>query len=60
MASSFVVGYSIGALFATHLQKDLDLSPALVALPIMLQNLLFFLSCCFWGWVADRLGGAGR
>src|SRR5580704_15737800 len=56
MASSFVVGYSIGTLFATHLQKDLGLSPALVALPIMLQTLLFFISCCCWGWVADVLG----
>jgi SHS family lactate transporter-like MFS transporter len=56
MASSFVVGYSIGTLFATHLQKDLGLSPALVALPIMLQNVLFFISCCCWGRVADVLG----
>jgi SHS family lactate transporter-like MFS transporter len=56
MASSFVVGYSIGTLFATHLQKDLGLSAGLVALPIMLQNLLFFVSCCCWGWVADRVG----
>lgn len=56
MASSFVVGYSIGTLFATYLQKDLHLSPALVALPIMLQSLLFFVSCCCWGWVADRIG----
>ncbi len=56
MASSFVVGYSIGTLFATHLQKDLGLSPALVALPIMLQNLLFFIACCCWGRVADVLG----
>src|SRR4029079_14196421 len=39
MASSFVVGYSIGTLFATHLQEDLGLSAALVALPVMLQNL---------------------
>jgi len=31
MASSFLVYYSINALFATHLQKDLNLSPALVA-----------------------------
>jgi len=56
MASSFVVGYSIGTLFPTHLQSDLHLSPALVALPIMLQNLLFFLSCCCWGWLADHIG----
>jgi SHS family lactate transporter-like MFS transporter len=56
MASGFTVGYSIGALFATYLQRDLHLSPGLVALPIMLQSLLFFLSGSAWGWVADRLG----
>lgn len=56
MASSFVVGYSIGTLFPTHLQKDLHLDPGLVALPIMLQSLMFFLSACSWGWVADRIG----
>src|SRR5215213_1915846 len=56
MASSFVVGYSIGTLFPTFLQKDLHLSPGLVALPLMLQSFFFFVSCCGWGWVADRLG----
>ena len=39
MASGFVTYYSINALFATHLQKDLGLSPALVATPIALGNL---------------------
>jgi SHS family lactate transporter-like MFS transporter len=34
MASGFVTYYSINALFATHLQKDLGLSPGLVATPI--------------------------
>jgi SHS family lactate transporter-like MFS transporter len=56
MASAFVVGYSILALFPTHLQKDLGLSAALVALPVLLQNLVFFLSSPFWGWLADRVG----
>jgi SHS family lactate transporter-like MFS transporter len=56
MASSFVVGYSIGTLFATYLQRDLHLSPGLVALPVMLQSLFFFLSCCAWGWLADSIG----
>jgi MFS transporter, SHS family, lactate transporter len=56
MASSFVVGYSIGTLFATYLQKDLHLSPGLVALPVMLQSLFFFGSCCCWGWLADSIG----
>ncbi len=56
MASAFVVGYSIGALFPTYLQKDLGLSPGLVALPVMLQSLMFFLSGTLWGWLADRVG----
>jgi MFS transporter, SHS family, lactate transporter len=56
MASGFVVGYSIGALFPTYLEKDLHLSPGLVALPIMLQSVLFFVSASAWGWVADRVG----
>jgi len=56
MASGFVVGYSIGGLFPTYLQRDLHLSPGLVALPIMLQSALFFLSGSAWGWVADRIG----
>src|SRR5215471_1257753 len=38
MASAFVVGYSILALFPTYLQKDLGLNAALVALPVFLQN----------------------
>ena len=42
MASGFVVYYSIWALFATHLQKDLQLSPALVATPIAIANAWFF------------------
>jgi MFS transporter, SHS family, lactate transporter len=56
MGSAFVVGYSIGTLFPTYLQRDLHLSAALVALPVMLQSLMFFLSAAAWGWVADRLG----
>jgi SHS family lactate transporter-like MFS transporter len=56
MASGFVVAYSIIALFPTFLQKDLHLSPGLVALPVMLQSVLFFVSSPLWGWVADRWG----
>ncbi|HEY3910066.1 MAG TPA: MFS transporter [Stellaceae bacterium] len=56
MASGFVVGYSIGGLFPSYLEKQLHLSPGLVALPIMLQSLLFFLSGTAWGWAADRIG----
>jgi SHS family lactate transporter-like MFS transporter len=56
MASAFIVGYSIGGLFPTYLQKDLHLSPGLVALPVMLQSVVFFLSGSLWGWLADRIG----
>jgi SHS family lactate transporter-like MFS transporter len=56
MASGFVTYYSINALFATHLQKDLGLSPALVATPIALGNLVVFVASGSWGWVADRIG----
>src|SRR3954454_8375769 len=56
MASAFVIYYANYALFATHLQLDLHLSPALVALPIALANACFFLSSLFWGWLAERIG----
>jgi SHS family lactate transporter-like MFS transporter len=56
MASSFILYYSLIAMFATHLQKDLSLSPALVATPVLFFNLLVFVFTSFWGWVGDRLG----
>ena len=56
MASNFVLYYSLTALFATHLQKDLGLSPALVATPFLLFNLVGFVAMGFWGWVGDTLG----
>jgi SHS family lactate transporter-like MFS transporter len=56
MASAFIVGYSVGGMFPTYLQKDLHLDPALVALPVMLQSLVFFLSGSAYGWLADRFG----
>jgi MFS transporter, SHS family, lactate transporter len=56
MASGFITGYSQGGMFPTYLQKEVGLSPAFVALPVMLQSLMFFLSSFFWGWVADRVG----
>ncbi len=43
-AAGFVTYYSINALFATHLQKDLGLSPALIATPIAFANILVFLA----------------
>lgn len=56
MASSFIVYYSMWALFATHLQRDLHLTPAQVATPVALANLAGFLAMGFWGWTADILG----
>jgi SHS family lactate transporter-like MFS transporter len=56
MASNFVLYYSLTALFATHLQKDLGLSPALIATPFLLFNLVGFVAMGFWGWVGDQLG----
>ena len=56
MASGFVAYYSVNALFATHLQKDLGLSPAMVATPVFFGNLGVFAASCFWGFLADRWG----
>src|SRR5579863_1143972 len=56
MASGFIVYYSVYGMFATHLQQDLKFSPALVATPIALANLVAFVASGFWGLVADKLG----
>ena len=56
MASAFLLYYSIWALFATHLQKDLGYSTAMVATPIALASLIEFIAMGLWGWVADLYG----
>jgi SHS family lactate transporter-like MFS transporter len=56
MAGGMVAYYSVNALFATYLQKDLHLSPGLVATPIFFANLGTFLAACGWGWWSDRFG----
>jgi len=56
MASGFVVYYSTFGMFATHLQRDLHFSPALVALPVALSNITGFVASGLWGWVADLIG----
>jgi SHS family lactate transporter-like MFS transporter len=56
LAGGFVAYYSVNALFATHLQKDLHFAPGLVATPIFFANLGTFLAGCGWGWWADRFG----
>jgi SHS family lactate transporter-like MFS transporter len=55
-AAGFVTYYSINSLFATHLQHDTHLSPALIATPLIFSNLLVFLASSGWGWVSDRIG----
>jgi SHS family lactate transporter-like MFS transporter len=56
MLSSFITYYSIWALFATHLQKDLGLGSMMVGMPLVVANLLGFVAMGFWGWVGDVLG----
>jgi MFS transporter, SHS family, lactate transporter len=56
MASGFVIYYSVYGMFATHLQKDLHLDPASIAMPIALANLVAFLASGAWGFVADVMG----
>jgi MFS transporter, SHS family, lactate transporter len=56
MASAFINNYSVVALFPSYLQKELHLSTGMVALPIMLQNAVFFAASLLWGMVSDRFG----
>jgi SHS family lactate transporter-like MFS transporter len=56
MAGGLVTYYSINGMFATHLQKDLGLSPALIATPIIFANLVVFVSSGCWGFLGDRIG----
>jgi SHS family lactate transporter-like MFS transporter len=56
MAAAFITYYSINSLFAAHLQNDLHLSPALIATPIAIANLLAFLASSGCGWLSDRIG----
>jgi MFS transporter, SHS family, lactate transporter len=56
MASGFVTYYSVTVLFATHLPVDLKLSPGAIGQVGVAANLVTFLSCTGWGWLADRIG----
>src|SRR5262249_3466201 len=56
MASGFVVYYTTFGMFATHLQRDLGFSAAMVALPLGLTNVTGCVAGGLWGWVADRWG----
>jgi SHS family lactate transporter-like MFS transporter len=59
MAGGLVTYYSINGMFATHLQKDLGLSPAVIATPIIIANAVVFLSSGMWGWIGTMSAGAG-
>jgi MFS transporter, SHS family, lactate transporter len=56
MASAFITYYSINSLFAAHLQADLHMSPALIATPIAIANLLAFIGSTVCGWFSERIG----
>lgn len=56
MAASMCTYYSIWALFAAHLQKDLGLPPLMTGLPLAVANLVGFAGMCFWGFAGDRIG----
>jgi SHS family lactate transporter-like MFS transporter len=56
MTGQFLVYYSMIAMFASWLQKDLKLSPGDVALPNILHNAIVFFAMGFWGFVGDHLG----
>src|ERR1700761_5925375 len=59
MASGFVIYYSVYGMFSTHLQKDLHLTAAMVAMPIAMANLGAFFASGFWGYVAAIFGRRG-
>ena len=56
MTGQFLVYYSMIAMFASWLQKDLKLSPGDVALPNVLHNAVVFFAMGFWGFVGDKIG----
>jgi hypothetical protein len=59
MTSLFIVAYMI-LVFPTYLQRDLHLSPALVALPVMLQNAAIFFRACSGALLRNVSGDVGR
>jgi MFS family permease len=56
MSAAFCVYYSIWALFATYLQKELSWTPQMVATPLFWANIVVFLGNSLWGILADRWG----
>jgi SHS family lactate transporter-like MFS transporter len=56
MAANFCVYYSIWALFATYLTKELGWTPAMVRTPLFWGNIIVFAACAFWGMMSERIG----
>lgn len=56
MALAFCVYYSIWALFATYLPKEMKWTPLMVSEPVLLANLAVLGGNALWGWVADKYG----
>src|SRR5258708_6793268 len=56
VASAFCVYYSIWALFATYLQKELQWTPGQVAVPLFWANIIVFGGNAVWGLVSDKWG----
>src|SRR5216684_3496011 len=56
MAAAFCVYYSIWALFATYLQREMQWTPGQVAVPLFWANIIVFGGNAVWGLVSDRWG----
>lgn len=56
MTGQFLVYYSMIAMFASWMQKDLKFSPGEVALPNILHNAVVFIAMGFWGFIGDKIG----
>jgi SHS family lactate transporter-like MFS transporter len=56
MTGQFLVYYSMIAMFASWMQRDLKFSPGEVALPNILHNAVVFFAMGFWGFVGDKIG----
>jgi SHS family lactate transporter-like MFS transporter len=56
MTGQFLVYYSMIAMFASWMQKDLKFSPGEVALPNILHNAVVFFAMGFWGFIGDKIG----
>jgi MFS transporter, SHS family, lactate transporter len=56
MTGQFLVYYSMIAMFASWMQKDLHFTPGQVALPNILHNAVVFFAMGMWGFIGDKIG----